>query len=124
VHVCKFTSLQVYKFANLQNKLNNLEITNLQLCNCKCAFASSQVCKFTKLKNPKKLIINNYNFTTLQIASVHLQVHKFASMQVCKFAKLKNLKKFRLIIIILQLCNLQVRICKFTSLQIYKTKKY
>jgi len=56
---------------------------------CKCAFASSQVCKFTKEKKSKKVQINNYN---LQIASAHLQVHKFATLQVCKFIKLQNLE--------------------------------
>jgi hypothetical protein len=44
-----------------------------------------------------------------------------AHFQVCKFTKLKNLKKFKLII--LQLYKLQVCICKFTSLQVYRITK-
>jgi hypothetical protein len=46
-----------------------------------------------------------------------MQVH------ICKFTKLKNLKNYNLIITILQLYKLQVCICKFTSLQVYKIKK-
>jgi hypothetical protein len=43
-----------------------------------CKFASLQI---YKIKKSKKLQFNNYNFTTSQIASVHLQVHNFASLQ-------------------------------------------
>ncbi len=50
------------------------------------------------------LQINNYNFTTLQIASAHLQA--------CKITTLPNIK--------LQSYKLHVLICKF---QIYKLKK-
>jgi len=55
---------------------------------CKCAFASSRL-QIYKTNKSKKVQINNYN---LQIASVHLQVHKFATLQVCKFIKLQNLE--------------------------------
>jgi hypothetical protein len=43
-----------------------------------CAFASLQI---YKTKNSKEIQINNHNFTTLQIASAHLQVHKFIKLQ-------------------------------------------
>jgi hypothetical protein len=39
--------------------------------------------KFSSLQNQNiyKLLINNYNFSILQIASACLQVHKLTSMQ-------------------------------------------
>jgi hypothetical protein len=38
------------------------------------------------------LQINNYKSTTLQIAGVHMQVHKFASLQIYKVKKSMNHK--------------------------------
>ncbi len=52
---------------------------------CKCTFASSQVCKFTKEKKSLKVQINNYN---LQIASS--QVCNSTSLQVYKITKSRN----------------------------------
>jgi hypothetical protein len=48
LQVCMFASLQVCKFT----KLKNLEIANLHFTNCKCAFATSQVCKL-QINNKK-----------------------------------------------------------------------
>jgi hypothetical protein len=48
-------------------------------------------------------------------------------LQVYKITKLKNLENFKLIITILQPYKLQMRICKFTSLQVYiitKSRNY
>jgi hypothetical protein len=63
------THLQVQKFPTLA-KLQNYNLTN-----CKCAFANS--CKFANLQN---LEIANYKFTTLQIATTHLQVCKITTL--------------------------------------------
>ncbi len=54
------------------------------------------VCKFKSLQIYKIKKSRNYKFKTLQIANVHLQVHKFASMQVCKFTKPKKSKKIQI----------------------------
>ncbi len=48
------------------------------------------------------------------------KVCKFTRLQVCKFTKFTNDKS---IIINFQLNKLQVRICKFASLKIYKIKQ-
>ncbi len=53
--------------------------------------------------------INNNKSTNLQIASVHMQVHKFTSLQIYKFKKSTN---YKVIIINFQLNKLQVHICK------------
>ncbi len=74
VHICKFASLQIYTITKSRNC--KFQFNKMQVHICK--FASLQI---FKIKKSKKLQFNNYIFTTLQIASVHLQVHKFASSQ-------------------------------------------
>jgi len=54
------------------------------MTNCNCAFASSQVCKFTKFTN-EKLIIINFQHNKLQVC-----IWKFAHLQVCKFENFQN----------------------------------
>jgi hypothetical protein len=77
VHLQICASLQVCKFTPLQNlEIANFQFNKMQVHICK--FASLQI---YKIKKSKKLQFNNYNFITLQIASVHLRVHKFASLQ-------------------------------------------
>ncbi len=77
MHLQICASLQVCKFTPLQNlEIANFQFNKMQVHICK--FASLQI---YKIKKSKKLQFNNYNFITLQIASVHLRVHKFASLQ-------------------------------------------
>jgi hypothetical protein len=67
------------------------------------------------------LQINNYELTTLQITSAHMQVHKFASLQIYKVKKSTN---YKLIIINSQLNKLHVHICKYAKSPNYQITKY
>ncbi len=55
--VCKFIGLQVYKIKTFTN--------------CKCMFASSQVCKYAKLPNYQ---LQNYK---LEVYKLHVHIFKF-----------------------------------------------
>jgi len=95
VHICKFADLQVSKFTKLKNLENcKLIITIYNFINCKCVFASSQVCKFTKSQN-YKLIITNLQFNNCK--SPFANLCKFTSLQIykvtnckCAFATMTN----------------------------------
>ncbi len=68
------------KMQKLKIKNYNLQLNKLQVC----MFASLRGYEFANFQNyqTQKLQLNNYKFTTLQIASPHLQVHEYERLQI------------------------------------------
>ncbi len=87
------TKLQNYKHINFQFAgvaSYKLQINNYNFTNCKCMFASSQVCKFTSLQI--SIFFKNYKFTIWQIASACLQVWKITKLPNHQITKLQITK--------------------------------
>jgi hypothetical protein len=93
LQVHKFVSMQVCKFTKLKNlKKFKLIVTIYNFTNCKCAFASSQVCNSTSLQVYKITKSRNYKIIVTNLQLNKLQVCMCKFVKVCKFTNSQNLE--------------------------------